>query len=221
MLRCTSKRAEQLIRAYTVPLRPPLVPELLLYTAGELTPLWQATAALLEEHQLEAPFWAFPWAGGQALARYLLDQPHLVEGKRVVDFATGSGLVAIAAARAGARTVLAADIDPFAGAAVALNAATNDATVTFTDAELVGQPLTDTDVVLAGDIFYEGPLAEACMAWFAKLAKTGVTVLVGDPGRIYSPRRHVDTCATYAVPTSLELEDKALLHTKVQRVVPA
>src|SRR5579859_7579498 len=143
----------------TRPQRPPHTPELLLYLADEITPLWHMTEEELGEQGVPPPFWAFAWAGGQALGRFLLDHSEEVAGKRVVDFAAGSGLCAIAAMRAGAAHALAADIDPFCAAAVALNARANDVTVAFTGRDLLDADPPDTDVILAGDIFYEQPLA--------------------------------------------------------------
>src|SRR6187549_2791206 len=152
---------------------PPHAPELLLHLADEITPIWRMTEEALEEMGLPPPFWAFAWAGGQALARYLLDHPQAVAGKRVVDFAAGSGIVAIAAMKAGAAHVLAADIDSFCGPAIALNAAANDVAVAFTDADLLDAPPPAVDVILAGDICYEKPLAERVMAWLAVAREAG------------------------------------------------
>ena len=162
---------------------PPHAPELLLRLADEITPIWTLTEAALAEIGLPPPFWAFAWAGGQALARYVLDHPEIVAGKRVIDFATGSGLVAIAAMKAGAARVLAADIDLFCEAAVGLNAEANGVTVAFTAANLLDAPPPPADVILAGDICYEKPMAEAVMAWLAQGRAAGATVLIGDPGR--------------------------------------
>src|SRR5690348_14239868 len=148
---------------------PPLVPEIRLYLASEITPLWQATEARLAETNTPPPYWAFAWPGGQAIARQLLDEPALVAGRRVLDFAAGSGLAAIAAAKAGASAVEAAEIDPLAGAAIALNAAANGVAVAWRKADLVGSD-ERWDVVLAGDICYERPMAERVMPWLRRLA---------------------------------------------------
>jgi len=213
-------RAERLafLREQTAPAPVPLVPELTLFTAGELTPLWHATAADLPGWDA-APFWAFPWAGGQALARYVLDHAAIVRGRRVLDFATGSGLVAIAAARAGAARVTACDIDPFCDVAVEANAALNGEVVATRTGDLIGDPLADTDVVLAGDVFYERPLAERSLAWFRTLVRGGARVLVGDPGRSYSPVEGLVERAAYDVPGLLAIEAAGVLRTRVLEIV--
>lgn len=205
------------IRERTAPTPVPLVPELRLYQATEVTPLWHATAAELRDWD-DSPFWAFPWAGGQALARHLLDQPRLVRGRRVLDFASGSGLVAIAAARAGASAVLAVDIDPFCAAAIPLNADLNGVSLEVRLGDLVGDELTGVDLVLAGDVFYERELAERGLAWFRGLARRGIAVLAGDPGRLYSPAGGVAELARYQVPCSVEIEQEALRTTRVLAV---
>lgn len=206
------------IRAHTALAAPPLVPEVPMYLATEITPLWQATEAWLEHHQVPPPFWAFAWAGGQALARHVLDNPGLVAGRRVLDFATGSGLVAIAAAKAGAAHVLAVEIDPFATAATELNAGANGVAVETRLADIVGQPLPGVEVLLAGDICYERPFAERALAWFRDLTRAGTLVLMGDPGRTYLPRTGLEPLATYTVPTTRELEDREQRETTVWRV---
>ena len=194
---------------------PPHTPELVLHLADEITPIWRMTEEALEEIGLPPPFWAFAWAGGQALARYVLDHPEVVAGRRVIDFASGSGIVAIAAARAGAACVLAADIDGYCGAALALNAAANGVAVAFTDADLLDAAPPQAEVILAGDICYEKPLAERVMAWLAAARAGGATVLIGDPGRSYFPRTGLVKLAEYQVETTLELEDFAVKRTGV------
>ena len=194
---------------------PPHTPELVLHLADEVTPLWRLTEEALSEIGLPPPFWAFAWAGGQALARYVLDHPQTVAGKRVVDFASGSGLVAIAAMKAGAAQVLAADIDGFCGAALALNARANGVAVDFTDADLLGAPAPEADVILAGDICYEKPMAEAAIAWLEAAHARGAKVLIGDPGRSYFPRQGLEKLAEYQVETTRELEDLAVKQTCV------
>ena len=203
------------IRAHTRVLPVPHAPEISLHLADEATELWQKTEDELGAIGLPPPFWAFAWAGGQALARYLLDHPAEVAGKRVVDFATGSGLVAIAAMQAGAADVLAADIDPFCAAAVALNAAANGVAVDFTDADLLGAPAPAADLILAADICYEKPMAEAVMAWLINAHAAGTRVLIGDPGRAYFPKSGLVKLAEYRVPTSRELEDAEVKRTAV------
>jgi len=194
---------------------PPHTPELRLHLADEVTPIWRLTEEELGELGLPPPFWAFAWAGGQALARYLLDHPAEVAGKRVVDFATGSGLVAIAAMQAGAADVLAADIDPFCAAAVALNAEANGVAVAFTGADLLDAAPPAADLILAADICYEQPLAGQVMAWLAKARAAGTRVLIGDPGRSYFPKSGLTRLAEYRVPTTRELEDAEIKRTSV------
>ncbi|WP_426030324.1 class I SAM-dependent methyltransferase [Caulobacter sp. DWP3-1-3b2] len=194
---------------------PPHTPELQLYLADEITPIWQLTEQALAELGLPPPFWAFAWAGGQALARYILDHPETVAGKRVIDFASGSGLVAIAAMKAGAVSVLAADIDVFCEAAVGLNAEVNGVAVAFTQVDLLNAPPPAADVLLAGDICYERPMAEAVMAWLALGRAAGAMVLIGDPGRTYFPKEGLVKLAEYQVATTRELEDTAVKRTSV------
>ncbi|NQE65181.1 methyltransferase [Caulobacter sp. RHG1] len=194
---------------------PPHTPELSLHLADEITPIWKLTEEALEEIGLPPPFWAFAWAGGQALARYILDHPEIVAGKRVVDFATGSGIVAIAAMKAGATSVLAADIDVFCEAAVGLNAQANDVAVSFTDVNLLDAPPPETDVLLAGDICYEKPMAEAVMDWLRQGRANGASVLIGDPGRTYFRKDDLVKLAEYQVETTRELEDFAVKRTSV------
>jgi len=207
------------VRARTEPTPVALVPEVRTYQATELTPLWRATSGELADYDPN-PFWAFPWAGGQALARHLLDHPELVRGRRVLDFATGSGLVAIAARLAGAAEVVGTEVAPFCEAVVPLNAALNGVEVALRMEDLLGAPLTGFEVVLAGDVFYEQPLADRAAAWFRGLAARGVTVLAGDPGRLYSPRQGMLDRAEYQVPVSLEIEDRPLMRTWVLEMLP-
>jgi predicted nicotinamide N-methyase len=195
------------VRANTAMGAPALVPEIRLHLASELTPLWHATEASLARDQLPPPYWAFAWAGGQALARHLLDHPALVRGRSVLDFGAGSGLVAIAAAKAGAR-VTAAEIDPFAAAAIALNAALNDVEIAIERSDVIGREAAPWQIVLAGDMCYERPLAERLTQWLRALAGRGVMVLLGDPGRAYLPADGLERLACYDVPTPLELEDR-------------
>jgi len=216
-----SSKAELMafIRSRTRPRPVPLVPEIVTFQADELTSLWHATSAELAPWD-PAPFWAFPWAGGQAVARYVLDWPEVVRGKSVLDFASGSGLVGIAAARAGAASVEACDLDPFARAAVALNAELNGVAIAWREGDLLGGELPGVDVVLAGDVFYERALSETCLAWLSALRARGVLALVGDPGRLYTPREGLVDWASYDVPTSREIEQATVLRTSVQEVLP-
>jgi predicted nicotinamide N-methyase len=207
------------IQAQTVIATPPLVPEIKLHLATEITPIWEATEATLAKMNLPPPYWAFAWAGGQALTRFLMDQLDWVNGKRVLDFAAGSGLSAIGAARAGAAQVQAAEIDDYAIAAIALNARANNVAIELVREDLVGvEPRWD--VVLAGDVCYERPMAERVIAWFRALAGRGVVVLMGDPGRAYLPQSGLVELARYQVPTSLELEDRTVRETIVWRLMP-
>jgi predicted nicotinamide N-methyase len=197
--------------------RAPLVPELRLRLAAEAIALWELTESEFEAKGLPPPYWAFAWAGGQALARYVLDRRGLVSGRTVLDFAAGSGIAGIAAARAGALSVLCADIDPFAAAACAINGALNRVAIHTTTDDLVGGDLVP-DVVLAGDIFYEGPMSGRVHAWLKALAAQGALVLVGDPGRTYLPKSGLARLAEYDVVVSRDLEDRELSRTVVYRV---
>jgi predicted nicotinamide N-methyase len=199
-------------------LSPPHTPELKLYLASELVPIWQKTEEELAAQGVPPPFWAFAWAGGQALSRYVLDHPETVRGKRVLDFASGSGLSAIAAAKAGASHVLATEIDAFAVAAIDLNAQINDVGVT---AELLDAVGTDQgwDTVIAGDICYEREMSARVFAWLRGLAGRGALVLIGDPGRNYLPSSHLVEIAVYDVATTRELEDREVRRTKVWHVM--
>ena len=213
----TPDKAAGFIRANTTPAAPPHVPEIVLNLAHEAHELWHRTEEELEAIGLSPPFWAFAWAGGQGLARHVLDNPGLVAGRRVLDFAAGSGLVAIAAMKAGAAHALAADIDPFCAAAIALNARENGVAVAFAGDDLVGGP-GSWDVVLAGDVFYDKAFAERLLPWFSALRSRGADILVGDPGRAYLPKTGLDRLATYEVPVTRALEDSEVKRTTVWRL---
>ena len=206
------------VEANTVVECPPLVPEIRLHLASELVPIWQATEAELARIGLPPPYWAFAWAGGQALARYLLDQPERVAGKRVLDFAAGCGIQGIAAALAGARQVEASEIDRFAAAALRLNAGLNGVAIEIREADLIDSPAAPWDVVLAGDVCYERPMAARVWAWLQALAAAGTEVLLGDPGRSYLPRAGLERVTAYAVKTTREIEDSDLRNAVVWRV---
>lgn len=193
----------------------PHAPEIQLWLADEVTPIWRLTEEELGEMGLPPPFWAFAWAGGQALARWILDHPHEVAGRRVIDFACGSGLVGIAAMKAGAADVLCADIDPFCAAAVALNAAANGVELAFTDRDLLDAPPPPADVVCAGDVCYEKPMTDRVLTWLGQAKAQGARVLIGDPGRTYFPRDGLSFLAEYQVPTTRELEDLAVKRSSV------
>lgn len=211
----TPQARRDFIRAQTRALPVPHAPEITLLVADDSTGLWSRTEEELGEIGLPPPFWAFAWAGGQALARHVLDHPAIVAGARVLDFASGSGLVGIAAAKAGAAAVECADIDAFAVEAIALNAALNGVEVRVRERDLIG---TDEgwDVVLAGDICYERDLAERVVLWLRGLAERGALVLIGDPGRAYLPKNLVPL-ATYAVPVTRDLEDSQIKRSTVWR----
>jgi predicted nicotinamide N-methyase len=204
---------------------PPLVPEVALHLAGDVMNLWSATNALdaaraASLDDLPPPYWAFAWPGGQALARYLLDTPSEVAGKNVLDFGSGSGLVAIAAAKAGAARVCAAEIDSLARTALALNARANGVSVAIIADDIIGTE-TQWDAVLVGDMCYEQPLAGRLIAWLHKLSANDVCVRIGDPGRTYFHANGLARLATYAVPTSRDLEDHTIRETSVYRVLPS
>ena len=201
---------EGFIRAQTAIARPPLVPEIALHLATEITPIWQATEAWLGETGIEPPFWAFAWPGSQAMARLILDEPARAAGRRVLDFAAGCGLAAIAAARAGAALVQAAEIDPLAVAATRLNAALNGVAVTALAADLAGsprEPACPWDLILAGDVCYEAPMTGHILPWLRAMAAAGAEVWLADPGRAYVPREGLAVLARFDVPVTRELED--------------
>ncbi len=206
------------IRANTSVLAPPLVPEVRLHLAHEAVPLWQKTEEELGELGLPPPFWAFAWAGGQALARHVLDNPGLVQGKRVVDLASGSGLVGIAAMKAGAAEVLAADIDGFSVTAIGLNAALNGVEIEATAVDLLAAAPPDCGVILVGDLFYEKGLAARVFAWLEAAEERGTMALIGDPGRSYLPRERLAKLADYQVPVTRDLEDSEIKRTSVWRL---
>jgi predicted nicotinamide N-methyase len=211
----TPAERQAFIIAHTRLMPVPHAPEIRLHVADEATPLWQKTEEELGELGLPPPFWAFAWAGGQALARYVLDNPAVVEGRRVLDFASGSGLVAIAARKAGAAEAAASDIDLFAVEAIALNVRANEvARIATTSDDLIGRD-EGWDVVLAGDICYERDISARVVDWLESLARRGATILVGDPGRAYLPRAKLAELATYRVPTTRDLEDAEIKRSSV------
>jgi len=207
------------IRANTALVSPPLVPEVKLHLATEVVPLWRLTEEELQAQGVPPPYWAFAWAGGQALSRYVLDNPKTVAGKDVLDFGSGSGLVAIAAAKAGAMRVLAADIDSYAHAAIKLNAVANSAILSATTSDLLGSD-GNWRVILVGDMCYERPLAERLLDWLTDRVRHGATVLLGDPGRSYFPKGGVEKLSTYRVQTTRDLEDQEIRQTSVYRLTP-
>jgi predicted nicotinamide N-methyase len=225
----------QFVRANTALAAPPLVPEIDLHLATEVLPLWHKTEQDLAIEGVPPPYWAFAWAGGQALARYVLDHRQTVAARSVLDFGTGSGLVAIAAAKSGARTITAADIDGFAAAAIGLNCWANGITcfvrhapagtgcgrhgekIEIVTEDIIGRDCA-WDVILVGDMCYERPLAERLLAWLRDCARHGAEVLLGDPGRAYFPQSGVRQLANYKVRTPRELEDRDIRETGVYRL---
>ncbi|PWE17671.1 nicotinamide N-methylase [Marinicauda salina] len=194
----------------------PLTPELRFHLADEALPVWEMTEEALGRIGLPPPFWAFAWAGGQALARYLLDNPEVVGGKRALDFACGCAIAGIAAARAGAARVEASEIDPFAVAAARANAALNNVTIAAEETDLVGAD-RGWDVVLAGDVFYEAPAGGRIADWLAGLHARGATVLIGDPGRAFLPKDRLEPLARYDAPAGRDLEDRDVRLARVWR----
>ena len=212
----TPEQRQVFIRENTEILSPPLVPEVKLHLAHEALPIWQKTEEELGEIGLPPPFWAFAWAGGQALARYVLDHPDCVRGRRVIDLASGSGLVALAAVKAGAASVLAADIDGFAVAAIELNVALNGRMrIEATSTNLLEGAAPPCDTILAGDLFYEKSLAAHVLRWLQEAAASGATVLIGDPGRSYLPKDRLRKLIEYNVPVTRDLEDAEIKKTAV------
>jgi predicted nicotinamide N-methyase len=226
----------QFVRANTELMAPPLVPEIDLHLATEVVPLWRKTEEQLESAGVPPPYWAFAWAGGQALARYVLDHRESVAARSVLDFGTGSGLVAIAAAKSGARIIMAADIDRFAAAAIGLNCWANGIScmvrrqigegawagrrgekIEIVTEDIIGRPCA-WDVILVGDMCYERPLAERLLEWLDACARHGAEVLLGDPGRAYFPAGSTTPLATYRVQTTRELEDREIRQTSVYRL---
>ncbi len=210
--------AADFVRDHTLPGRAPLVPEIVLQLASEITPIWQATEDWLAERNVAPPFWAFAWPGGQALARHVLDAPAAVAGKRVLDFAAGGGIAAIACAMAGAALVEAAEIDPLAVAAIALNAAANRVAVTAAVGDVVSAACR-WDLILCGDVCYEAPMSGHVLPWLRAMAAE-CDVWLADPARGYQPRDGLDRIAGYTVPTTRELEDRTERAVTLFRLLP-
>ncbi len=211
-------RYSAFVRAETLPSCVALVPEIALYLATEVTPLWQATEASLETTQLPPPFWAFAWPGGQALARVLLDRPELARGRTVLDFAAGCGIGGIAAALSGAATVTCSEIDAFAVAALRLNSALNNVTIEIAERDVLAAPAQGYTLILAGDVCYERPMAERVIAWLTGAVDSGAEVLLADPGRNYLPSKGLTKLAAYDIPTPLDLESRTMMTTTVYRL---
>ena len=193
------------------------MPGLRLHLGDDVTAVWHRTGEFLGLADPPLPYWAFAWSGGLGIARHLMDHPDEVAGRSVVDVGTGSGLCAIVAARLGARSVQAIDIDPFAAAAVELNTRTNRVRVGFSGRDVLDEPPPACDVLLAGDVSYEGPMAERMTAWLLAAAANGTRVLVGDPGRAYLPSG-MERLATYRVRTSREIEESEMTEAAVYTI---
>ncbi len=213
-------RYTRFVRENTVETTASLVPEITLHLASEVTPLWHATETVLEKEGLPPPYWAFAWPGGQTFARLLLDRPELARGRSVLDFAAGCGIAAIAAAKSGARTVTASEIDPFAIAAIRLNAALNGVAFTIADSDLLAAPPAAWDLILAGDVCYERPMAARVLPWLDQAVAQGAEVLIADPGRAYLPKGGLSEIARHDVPTSLDLENRKIMTTVIYRYSP-
>jgi predicted nicotinamide N-methyase len=209
---------DEFICANTAIGAPPLVPEISLYLATELTPLWYATESFLNQRNMGAPFWAFAWVGGQALARYILDKPSVVDGLYVADVGSGGGLVSIAAAKAGAKAVAAIDIDPVAEVVCALNAALNNVgdLISATRGDAITFDLSRFDIILVGDVCYTRGEAEELTDHLRRVA---APVLFGDPGRQFMPREDLLHLAAYSIPTSTEIEAKEVTQASVWRMI--
>ncbi|WP_369751413.1 methyltransferase [Asticcacaulis sp. AC402] len=214
----TEKR--DFIAASTRPLPVPSLPQITLYQADEVTPLWLLTEADLVRERLAPPFWAFAWSGGQALARYVFDRPEIVSERRVLDLACGSGLVGIAAALNGAQSVICNDIDAYAETAVAMNAGLNGVDLTFTAGNLLDGDVPEVEVVLAGDIAYEKPMTAAMLTFLRRALVQGCEVWVGDPHRTYFPAEGFERCARYDIATNPDIEDSAVKPASVWRMIP-
>jgi predicted nicotinamide N-methyase len=214
----TEDEARAFVLAETRAARPPLVPELVLRLADAITPIWQATEATLARAGIEPPYWAFAWPGGQALARHVLDDPGTVRGRVVLDFAAGSGIAAIAAARAGAARAVAADLDPLAAAAARINAALNDARIEAVTADPCAARPGGWDVILAGDVCYDARMTARVLPWLRGAAASGALVLLADPGRAYLPREGLEPLAAHDVAVTRELEDSEVRRTVVYRL---
>ena len=189
-----------------------------LWQADEITPIWTATEEDLDRQGIEPPFWAFPWAGGQAVARLILERPELVRGKQVLDIACGSGMIGIVAAAAGASAVWVNDIDPICEAAAALNAEANGVSLSWMGGNLLEAPPADVEVILAGDIFYEMTMAARFLDWLRQAAARGITVYAGDPGRAYAPEGETGLMAEYDIATTMELESATARRARVWQI---
>lgn len=210
-----ASRMVAFILEHTKIVSPSLLPELSLYLAEESLPIWRKMEDFLSEHNVPPPFWAFAWPGGQALARYILDHPEEIKGRRVVDIGAGSGLTGIAAAVAGAACVVAFDIDAVACEAIALNAKLNDVRIETSGNDILLEEASGVDVLLVGDLFYERPLAEKVLRFLRRACEQNIKILIGDPERTYFPREQFCCVTQYDVPVSMDLEETSLKRTAV------
>lgn len=208
---------KKFIIAHTQPKNTALVPEITLYQASKITPIWQASEKWLQENNIEPPFWAFVWPGGQSLARYILDNPEFVQKKRVLDFAAGCGIAAIACALCQAAYIEVADIDPMAQAACTINAALNQVILDCNTQNVVGAS-NRWDIILCGDVCYEAPMTRHIWPWLKHCAEQGAEVIIADPGRAYLPKKELEAIRQYDVPTTLELEDCTQRQTTLYRL---
>jgi len=213
-------RHTEFVIANTIVTHAAAVPEIALHLATEVTPLWQASEETLQQNGLPPPYWAFAWPGGQAFARLMLDKPELVRGRTILDFAAGSGIAAIAAVRSGAARAVASEIDDFALAAVKLNADLNGTNIYICNKDLLIDPPTRYDIILAGDVCYERPMASRVLAWLDLAVSAGIEVLVADPGRAYLPGGGLTELGRYDIPTSLDLENRKMMTTVIYRYAP-
>jgi predicted nicotinamide N-methyase len=214
----TPEERRAFIVEHTVLAATAVVPEIVLHTGGLSMPLWEAAALADDRPAVPPPYWAWAWAGGQALARHLLDHPELVRGRTVADIGAGGGIVAIAAAKAGAVTVTAIDLEAVAIEACRLNAAANGVTLDVEEADPIGTH-EGWDVVLVGDLFYESELAARLAPWLRALAARGALVLTGDPGRAHLPLHRLEELGRYEVPTIADLEDVTTKSVQVLRLL--
>jgi predicted nicotinamide N-methyase len=217
----SAERRREFIRTWTALQRPPSLPEISLHLADEVTRIWEMTEQEMQRVGLDPPFWAFAWAGGQALARYVLDEPTEVAGRQVLDLAAGSGMCAIAARLAGAASVLAVDVDPFCEAAVAVNAEANGVQVDYSQRDLLDQDPPAVDVILAGDVSYEFGMSGRMHRWLRRASAQGCRVLIGDPGRRYLPGGGLSRLASYDIVTTPDLEEADLAHAGVFTYLPS
>jgi len=208
----------EFVLAHTHVRRPPFVPEVQLHLADDSLALWEETQVAVDRGQVPPPFWAFVWAGGQAVSRYLLDSPEVVAGRDVVDIATGSGLVAIAASLCGAATVRATDIDELAIAATRINAALNNVTLEAAAVDVRDVTVAPGTIVTVGDVFYDENIATVMLAELSRLAAAGAEVLVGDPNRAYLPRDVLEVVADYEVDVETDIEDAPVKPSVVARL---